>query len=240
MTPTLSVTRFAQLLTLAAAVVACAIPVAWAQDADFDPPVRVGRLSYARGPVSFSPAGNEEWVEARVNRPLVAGDRLWTDAGASAEASVDNGTWWLGERTSVTVSNLDDRIVQMQVHEGVLEVRVRRLPQGNIVEIDTPNLAFSVTRPGRYRVEVDPQDGSTLVAVRDGTGEVYGERASYVVAAGQAYAWNPSITGMKSEDTILVGEQGNEVLTAIEGWPMLTVELAGGEKWLRPAVLEVP
>jgi Xaa-Pro aminopeptidase len=61
-----------------------------------------------------------------------------------------------------------------------------------------------------------------------------------VVTAGQAYAWNPSITGTKSEDTILVGEQGNEVVTAIEGWPMLTVEAAGGEKWLRPAVLEVP
>jgi Xaa-Pro aminopeptidase len=60
-----------------------------------------------------------------------------------------------------------------------------------------------------------------------------------VVIAGQAYAWNPSIRGTKSEDTILVGEQGNEVLTTIEGWPMLAVELAGGEKLMRPAVLEV-
>jgi antitoxin VapB len=60
-----------------------------------------------------------------------------------------------------------------------------------------------------------------------------------VVIAGQAYAWNPSITGTKSEDTILVGEAGNEVLTTIEGWPMVAVELAGGEKWMRPAVLEV-
>jgi Xaa-Pro aminopeptidase len=59
-----------------------------------------------------------------------------------------------------------------------------------------------------------------------------------VVSPGQAYAWNPSITGTKSEDTVLVGEDGNEVLTGIDGWPTLTVT-AEGEALLRPTVLEV-
>ena len=58
------------------------------------------------------------------------------------------------------------------------------------------------------------------------------------VLAGQAYAWNPSITGTKSEDTILVGEHGNEVLTSIPGWPMLELS-ADGLILPRPAVLEV-
>jgi len=58
------------------------------------------------------------------------------------------------------------------------------------------------------------------------------------VAAGQVYAWNPSITGTKSEDTILVGAEGNEVLTAIEGWPQVQVAVAGGQM-ARPAILEV-
>jgi Xaa-Pro aminopeptidase len=62
--------------------------------------------------------------------------------------------------------------------------------------------------------------------------------AEDVVLAGQAYAWNPSITGAKSEDTILIGESGNEVLTAIPGWPKLSVSL-DGEALERPAVLEV-
>jgi antitoxin VapB len=52
-----------------------------------------------------------------------------------------------------------------------------------------------------------------------------------VVAVGQAFAWNPSIAGTKSEDTLLVGEQGSEVLTAIDDWPLLP----NG----RPAFLEV-
>ena len=59
-----------------------------------------------------------------------------------------------------------------------------------------------------------------------------------IVSAGQAYAWNPSITGTKSEDTILVGENGNDVLTAIAGWPMLEA-VVDGRAIRRPAILQV-
>jgi hypothetical protein len=52
--------------------------------ASADPPARVARLGYISGAVSFSPAGEDNWVEARINRPLIAGDRLWVDAGARA------------------------------------------------------------------------------------------------------------------------------------------------------------
>jgi antitoxin VapB len=58
-----------------------------------------------------------------------------------------------------------------------------------------------------------------------------------VVSAGQAYAWNPSITGTKSEDTILVGESSSEVLTAMPGWPEHLVTV-GDQILRRPAILE--
>ncbi|HET7134813.1 MAG TPA: hypothetical protein VFJ25_02760, partial [Casimicrobiaceae bacterium] len=51
---------------------------------DVDPPLRVGRMAYLDGQVSFSPGGSDEWVEARLNRPIVTGDRLWSDAGSRA------------------------------------------------------------------------------------------------------------------------------------------------------------
>jgi antitoxin VapB len=59
-----------------------------------------------------------------------------------------------------------------------------------------------------------------------------------VVSVGQVYAWNPSIAGTKSEDTILVGEADNEVLTAIENWPTLPVTV-DGQEIARPAILEM-
>lgn len=57
------------------------------------------------------------------------------------------------------------------------------------------------------------------------------------VQLGQAYAWNPSITGAKSEDTILVGAEGNQVLTQIEGWPRREI-LIGDQAIQRPEILE--
>jgi len=58
------------------------------------------------------------------------------------------------------------------------------------------------------------------------------------VTLGQAFAWNPSITGTKCEDTILVAPSGNDVLTAIEGWPMISA-VADGATLARPDVLVI-
>jgi len=55
-----------------------------------------------------------------------------------------------------------------------------------------------------------------------------------LVSVGQAYAWNPSITGYKSEDTILVGEANNVVLTQMTDWPAITVDGIA-----RPSILVV-
>lgn len=58
------------------------------------------------------------------------------------------------------------------------------------------------------------------------------------VAVGQVFAWNPSISGVKSEDTILVGKDSNKILTAIPGWPTISVKV-DGHVWERPAILEI-
>jgi len=59
-----------------------------------------------------------------------------------------------------------------------------------------------------------------------------------LISLGQACAWNPSITGTKSEDSLLVGEKENEVVTEIAGWPNYEVETKG-QVVLRPAILEI-
>ncbi len=48
-----------------------------------------------------------------------------------------------------------------------------------------------------------------------------------VIAAGQALAWNPSIAGAKTEDTVLVGMQSNEILTPTPLWPLEKIEIPG-------------
>ena len=57
-----------------------------------------------------------------------------------------------------------------------------------------------------------------------------------VVLANQAFAWNPSITGTKSEDTVLATTAGPEVLTPAFEWPTLEVEYHG-QPFARPDIL---
>jgi Xaa-Pro aminopeptidase len=59
-----------------------------------------------------------------------------------------------------------------------------------------------------------------------------------VVVAGQVYAWNPSITGTKSEDSVLITENGFEVLSEIPNWPTIKVEV-DGQIIERPDILVV-
>jgi hypothetical protein len=152
-----------------------------------DPPSRVARLGYMTGAVSFSPAGENDWVQATINRPLTTGDRLWADAGARTEIQVGGAMVRMNASTSVSVLNLDDRIAQLQLTQGTLNVRVRRLEPNQVFEVDTPNLAFTLRQPGEYRITVDPDGDATTIVMRKGQGEVYGEDASYVIDSRQPY-----------------------------------------------------
>src|SRR5579864_1602605 len=122
---------------------------------DDDPPSRIARLAYAQGSVSFQPAGTQDWVTAGINRPITTGDKLWSDNDGRSELQLDGSLVRLSSNTGMSFLNLGDNVTQIQLTAGTLLVRVRRLDQSETYEIDTPNLAFSVLRPGVYRINVD-------------------------------------------------------------------------------------
>jgi Xaa-Pro dipeptidase len=57
-----------------------------------------------------------------------------------------------------------------------------------------------------------------------------------VVHMNQAFAWNPTITGAKVEETILVRQDSIEVLTRAQDWPMINVVL-DGKTYPQPGIL---
>lgn len=152
---------------------------------DEDPPGRVARLSYVDGQVSFSPVGTDDWVAAVLNRPITTGDKLWTDQDSRAELQIGSAAIRLGDQTGFSFLNLNDNTTQIRLTEGTLGLRVRRLEQDEIIEVDTPNLAFTVPRPGRYRINVNEAGDTTIISVRDGEGDVTGGGSSYTVHPGQ-------------------------------------------------------
>ncbi len=135
------------------------------------------------------------------------------------------------------------------VHFGNLSPDLRRR-HDSVVRIDAAYLAH--TRPGvrvrtifekaveAYRAEgfenewqLHHQGGGTGYEPRDFKAT---PDCPEIVRAHQAYAWNPSIAGTKSEDTILVGPEGFEVLSETPDWPMVAVEVEG-QTIARPDIL---
>jgi len=176
---------FAITLFVAALLSLLASP-ALAQD-DQDPPGRVARLNYIQGSVSYQVSGDQNWVDANPNRPLTTGDNLWVDQDSRGEVHIGSTAIRMSSQTGISFLTLDDRTVQLQLAQGTIEVHVRRLAPGEAFEVDTPNLAFTLTRSGEYRIDTDPNGGSTVIVVREGEGEVTGGGESWDLSSGQQY-----------------------------------------------------
>jgi antitoxin VapB len=137
------------------------------------------------------------------------------------------------------------------LHFGPLSEEVRRKAQV-VARIDAEMIA--ATRPnntlgnvfGRAQLiyassgfpdewKLHHQGGSAGYAPREVTAR---PMSAEPILIGQAFAWNPSITGVKSEDTILVNEGSNEILTEMADWPVMEIQV--DEQIIkRPAILEV-
>jgi hypothetical protein len=173
-------------LGLALSTIVLATPtVAQDQNQQDDPPSRVARLGYLEGSVSFQPAGEADWVQAVANRPMTTGDKLWADKDSRAELQLGPAVIRLNANTGFSFLNLDDNTVQIQLTSGSINLRVRRLDRDDVYEIDTPNLAFTISQPGSYRVEASEDGTYSVVSLREGGGEATGNGQTYTLHAGQ-------------------------------------------------------
>jgi hypothetical protein len=161
----------------------------------YDPPSRVARLQLVGGQVSMQPGGVDDWVPAGLNRPLTTGDRLWADNDSRAELTIGSAALRIGNQSALSVVNLGDNIAQFELDQGTLSLWVRFLDRGETVEIDTPNIAFTVTRPGEYRIDVSPDDDRTWVQTRRGEGEAYGQEGSLIVQQGELFEFSNGQSG---------------------------------------------
>jgi len=175
------------LLFLVSALIPAFPSSAVAQD---DPPGRVARLNYIEGSVSYQVSGDQDWVQADPNRPLTTGDNLWADKDSRGEVHIGSTAIRLSSETGISFLTLDDRTTQIQLAQGTIEVHLRILPSGDAFEVDTPNLALTLTRAGEYRIETDPNGGSTVIVVREGEGEVTGGGDTWDLGPDQQYTFN--------------------------------------------------
>lgn len=146
-----------------------------------DPPSRVARLGFVEGEVSVAPAGTEEWAEAVLNRPLTSGDRVWTESGARAELQIGSAAVYLDGDTGFGFIELDDGVLQASLTEGAATLRVRRLAEGETIQVETPHSTVVLNHVGEYHLEVDKTGDRTIVKTRSGEAEVKGGAQTFTV-----------------------------------------------------------
>lgn len=137
------------------------------------------------------------------------------------------------------------------VQFGKLPADLKKLYEDNVY-VDTAMMAATI--PGRPAVEVyeaalrayaevgypeeyrlHHQGGSIGYIGRD---YKVTARTKEIIRENQGFTWNPSITGMKSEDTMLATKNGPVVLSEPVIFPMLTME-RDGYIFRRPGIMEL-
>ena len=111
----------------------------------------------------------------------------------------------------------------LQRRHGELAAFDRRIMEATRPGVSLAEIFTDVIQPG-YAALGEPeawmdhhQGGSTGYTGRD---QRVTPKTAGVVQPNQAFAWNPSLPGLKSEDTFVVTPDGPEVLTLDPGWPV--------------------
>jgi len=144
----------------------------------------VGRVSLINGDVTMQRGDSGDWVNARLNTPLVPGDKVATGHDSRAEIQLDYAdVLRLGENANASIADLTRNRMQVQVGLGLADFSQLRDSDANI-EIDTPNVAIRPLRSGVYRIQVNSST-ETQVIVRQGEAEVTTPQGSTRVQSGQ-------------------------------------------------------
>jgi hypothetical protein len=137
------------------------------------------RLASIAGDASFWRPGADDWAPAQVNTPLAAGDDLYTGDRGNLEVEIGPRAFVrAGPGTEVGLESLETGFLQFKVPSGQAAFDLQRVPEGQRIEVDTPNGAFTIDRAGYYRADVDDH-GTTFASRRGGD-------ATVIPAGGQA------------------------------------------------------
>ncbi len=137
------------------------------------------RLGLIDGQVSYWRTGAPDWVAARLNTPLAAGDTLYAAAGASFELQIGSQAYLRGgSEAEIALVEHDPDFLQFKVTSGQAAFDLRTLAAGATVEIDTPNAAFTVTHSGYYRLDVDA-DSTRFITRRGGSADITSANGEY-------------------------------------------------------------
>lgn len=143
-----------------------------AQNAQTDPPARVGRLAYIEGTVSFHDAQQDTWSPASANAPLTTGDGLWTEPTGHDEIAIAGTRVRMDGDTQLDMLAIDDSQVRLQLDQGRLDIKAFNFDNSQPYQILTPRGTVTLEQQGDYYIHAGSTDDPTLLGVRAGAAQI--------------------------------------------------------------------
>ncbi|HTQ09893.1 MAG TPA: DUF6600 domain-containing protein, partial [Fimbriimonadaceae bacterium] len=148
-------------------------------------PVRLARISYLSGPVTWRPTNSGNWSSASVNLPFRQGAEIWVKPGSRAEIQFDDGsTLRLGGGADCVLQTLysDDsgEFTEVQLTGGIGTLHA--LNKDSEYQFDTPLSSVRCYGPSETRIGVAK---AVEVACDSGQADVQGEQGQTVLHAKQ-------------------------------------------------------
>jgi hypothetical protein len=178
-----------------------------------DPPERVARLSYSQGRVALQTRDDDDWTDASLNRPLTTGDRIRLDRSSRAELQAGALDLQLEEHSEFSFLELTEDVAQIQLTAGAVYVSIRRLRDNEVVEVDTPQAAVALTKPGEYTIAIQADGSSTLVRAHTGECQVTDHRQTVTLKSREQATFVASERGGPAPTTEPLSSR-----TAFENW----------------------
>ena len=157
---------------------------------------RMATLDRTEGVVDLLPTGSDTWLPASAGEHVEAGSRIRTGPGSAATlVFFDGSTTNLEAETEIAVIEMssprgNDRVILLEQALGQTYNRVQQSPDHESrFEIETPTTLVAV-RGTEFSTAVE-MDGTTRVAVIEGTVEVTAQETTVVVLVGQKTAVHP-------------------------------------------------
>lgn len=161
------------------ALMACSV-LAQAQS---EAPARVGRVSLVQGPVTISTEDGDQPEGALVNWPVTSDNRITTARNARTEIRIGSTAVRLDGDSSLEVLELDDDRLQLLLHYGSANIRVRNAEVLDGFSIETPQGRVRMREAGRIRI--DAISGTSVVDVFDGVALVDADGSTISVRPGR-------------------------------------------------------
>ncbi len=149
-------------------------------------PIRLARISFVEGNVSFRPTSQIDWSYAAINQPIRQGAQIWASGGGRAEIQFDDGSVLrLGNGAVVTLqtmsSDSNGEYTDVQVNDGTVTMESRN--SASVYQIDGPYA--SLRTDGQSVVRIDANNRQRIVDLR-GTVQVQDQSQQSTLQSGDA------------------------------------------------------